>query len=301
MNTEKQIKSWLNGSLKEQELEDFKQTETFKSLQRIESAAQLFKAPEFDKIASQASINSIKKVSKQNKQQSLFYKIAGLAAIFILGLFVTFQWVFNTTTTIETAANQEEVIVLPDQSKVYLNSNSKLSYSQTNFEKNRTLKLEGEAFFIVEKGTTFMVSTPISEIEVLGTSFNVKSRASFTEVDCYTGSVKVVDYQNNQAILTSLQRFANYNGQFKTSNLSKKEPGWIGQNKSSFYKTPLHIVLNELATQYQVQVNADAVDTSIYFSGSFIHGNLEEALNAIALPLQISFKIEENQVTLQKD
>lgn len=301
MNKEKQIKGWLNGSLKEDELIQFKASEEFKKLQKINDAAQLFKAPEFDADASQASIKLTKLNHNKSSNRTIFYKWSAIAAILILGVFIAFHWFSVSNTTITTAANQQEIVSLPDKSKVYLNSNSTLSYSEQDFTDNRTLSLEGEAFFMVESGSTFIVNTPMTSVEVLGTTFNIKSRLNFSEVDCYSGKVKVTDVQKNEAILTSLQRFANYDGKSQTTTFSNKAPNWIGQGKSSFYKTPLYIVLEELATQHQIDLHTESIDTSVIYSGSFEHENLENALQSITLPLQLNYTIQENQVTLQKD
>lgn len=301
MKKEKQIESWLNGSLKGQDLNDFKQSNTYQSIQRIDDTARLFKAPDFDEVASKASIDSTKMKNSKSKQKTIYYKFAGIAAVFLFSFFIAYQFFSASDVAFETASNEEQIITLPDDSKVYLNSHSKLTYSDADFENNRKVYLEGEAFFMVNKGLNFSVVTPVSQIEVLGTSFNVKSRANFSEVDCYTGKVKVTDSQQNEAVLTSLERFSNYDGSFQVSNFSNKEPGWIGLQKSNFNSTPLSVVLTELAAQYQIQIDASAVDTSVYFSGSFTHSDLENALKSITLPLQIDFEIQENQVTLQKE
>jgi transmembrane sensor len=47
-----------------------------------------------------------------------------------------------------------------------------MSYSD-DWSKERTLSLEGEAFFEVQKGSKFSVVTSDGIVEVLGTSFDV--------------------------------------------------------------------------------------------------------------------------------
>ena len=67
--------------------------------------------------------------------------------------------------------------VLPDGSKVWLNSGSKLSYSGTFKGPKREVYLEGEAYFDVTKDAAhpFIVHTSAIDIRVLGTAFNVKA------------------------------------------------------------------------------------------------------------------------------
>ena len=68
-------------------------------------------------------------------------------------------------------------LVLPDGSKVWLNSSSSLKYP-TSFEGDqRIVELSGEAYFEVAKDakSAFIVKTKIRDISVLGTSFNVSA------------------------------------------------------------------------------------------------------------------------------
>lgn len=68
-------------------------------------------------------------------------------------------------------------VQLPDGSKVWVNSDSKLSYPETFKGKTREIYLEGEAYFDVVKdpGHPFIVHTSGIDIRVLGTAFNVKA------------------------------------------------------------------------------------------------------------------------------
>ena len=68
--------------------------------------------------------------------------------------------------------------VLPDGTKVYLNSETKLTYPNYFDGETREVTLSGEAYFEVAKDAEhrFIVHTPHhSQIEVLGTSFNVEA------------------------------------------------------------------------------------------------------------------------------
>lgn len=77
-------------------------------------------------------------------------------------------------------------VVLADGSRVYLNSNSKVVY-KGDFMENRRVYVEGEAFFEVEKHEKngerqpFVVETSGQRIEVLGTSFSIRSRSGLLE------------------------------------------------------------------------------------------------------------------------
>ena len=72
-----------------------------------------------------------------------------------------------------------------------LNSKSTITFNKHNWDTNRTLELNGEAFFDVEKGNTFTVKTSQGNVSVLGTEFNVNASVDFFRVSCYEGKVKV--------------------------------------------------------------------------------------------------------------
>jgi len=62
---------------------------------------------------------------------------------------------------------------------VVLNSKSTISFNKTDWKNNRQLTLDGEAYFKVEKGSTFTVNTNNGSVTVLGTQFNVNSTRRF--------------------------------------------------------------------------------------------------------------------------
>lgn len=145
-------------------------------------------------------------ISKSKHQQKLrinFISYLKYAAIAILILALPFSYYFGTRntpadhsmTTIACAFGDKSSIVLPDRSRVWLNSGSKLTFS-SDFKNGRNVSLEGEAFFSVSKDQSnpFRVKTTDIEIEVLGTEFNVKAYAEENTVSAtlVEGSVKIL-------------------------------------------------------------------------------------------------------------
>jgi transmembrane sensor len=86
-------------------------------------------------------------------------------------------------------------IILPDGTKVKLNSGSKLTYPSQFDSDMRKVQLEGEAFFNVAKETDrpFFVNTGSIAIKVLGTSFNVKSytEENIIETTLESGAIEI--------------------------------------------------------------------------------------------------------------
>src|SRR5690606_22071977 len=81
---------------------------------------------------------------------------------------------------------QKSVMLLEDGTKVWLNADSKLTYSR-NFAQGdlREVFLDGEAFFEVVSNPQkpFVVHTSALNIKVLGTSFNVKSYSDDSRIE----------------------------------------------------------------------------------------------------------------------
>ncbi len=135
-------------------------------------------------------------------------QIARIAAIFIFISFIGggFYYYLNEKTILSTKYGEIKKIVLPDSSLVILNAHSTISYSKNGWSNRvRNVRLEGEAYFNIKhlnkdennikEGERFIVYTKDLNIEVLGTSFNVKKRTKSTEVILETGKIKV-SYNN---------------------------------------------------------------------------------------------------------
>lgn len=100
--------------------------------------------------------------------------------------------------------DQLEVFYLPDSTLIWLNKNSKLSYSKEDGKK-RTVYLEGEAFFEITKDSLnpFVVQTSTTNAKVLGTSFNLKAYQSqeSAELIVATGEVEFSPKNNSQKVV----------------------------------------------------------------------------------------------------
>ncbi|HWK07363.1 MAG TPA: FecR domain-containing protein [Puia sp.] len=100
--------------------------------------------------------------------------------------------VYNTLAILKGGQYQ---LILPDSTKVWLNSVSSLRYPAIFTEKSREVTLTGEAYFEVAKnaGAPFKVKANGLDITVLGTSFNVKSypQEGSVNITVKSGSVEV--------------------------------------------------------------------------------------------------------------
>ena len=217
------------------------------------------------------------------------------AALLIgLGLFFTVSS-SNTSLTSEKAEIKSQR--LPDNSKVTINAASTLTYNSLLWRFDRRLKLEGEAYFEVVKGSDFSVKTPLGTVTVVGTKFKIKHRSDYFEVVCYEGAVSVSTTKETY-LLQKGDRFLRADNQkFERSNINEKAPYWL-QKSSVFIATPIKRVLNELERQYTVKIQTNGIDTSSLFTGRFTHENLEMALKSITLPMGYIYSITANTIVL---
>tara|TARA_R110000868_G_scaffold335496_1_gene596350 strand:+ start:2939 stop:3853 length:915 start_codon:yes stop_codon:yes gene_type:complete len=292
MKNEKEILKWLNGELSNQEIEDLKQSEGSDTLEKIAHYSSLLETPKVDaqKALDQFKARNLSK--KETKVRTLnfkaIYSVAAAIAILLTSAYFLF---YNTTTAFETQIAQTKTFHLPDDSEVLLNAASKITFKEKEWENKRDLTLDGEAYFQVKKGQTFSVNTTDGVVQVLGTHFNVKQRKNYFEVSCFEGLVSVT--HNNETVkLPPGKTFRMINNIIQeVPDFNAQNPSWM-QKESSFDRIPLDQVIAELERQYDINIKTEGVDTSKLFTGSFTHTDQKIALEAITIPLKLSYKLE---------
>lgn len=291
MKREDLIKKWLDNELNTQEFEAFKALEDYEALVKLSSATKRFKSPEFN---TSEELNTVLHTINSAKQYSYNWlrPLLRVAAILTIS-FSVYYYTTTLDTNINTLAAQKTTVELPDASSVSLNAASTLTYNKKNWATIREVKLNGEAYFKVAKGSTFNVITSAGTVTVLGTQFNVKQRENFFEVVCFEGSVSVT-YKTNTEILKPGDGFLIIDGKFIAKEKETKlKPSWIN-NESYFKSMSFAHVLHEFERQYNVTINSQNIDLEQLFTGSFVHNNKVLALKSITLPLNLNYSIENN-------
>jgi ferric-dicitrate binding protein FerR (iron transport regulator) len=287
------LAQWLEGELSDNELKNLVSKDDFSAYLKIKKGmdvAEKLNAPVTDTFAKiQDKINN-----KKQKVRPLHTNwTIGIAASIILlfGLFAIFD---DKTITAETGFGESKSIVLLDGSEVILNSKSKITYNEDNWKENRTLQLEGEAYFKVAKGKTFIVETDNGSVTVFGTQFNVNSTEDYFDVVCYEGKVGVKTTKYNHILMPNdaVRRVNGYPSQV-SMHLDKK-PTWI-DGESTFKSVPLRYVIIAFEDQYNITFDAEAINDKDVFTGSFPHNNLNIALMTVFETLNINYNEKENR------
>ncbi len=297
MTKDELIQKWLQDGLNPQEMEDFKTLDDYEALMKLSDGLKHFKAPDFNETAAYETISTqiSKKPVSKNQWLKPVFRIAALIALSIS----VYYYTTTLNTTISTFTAEKTNFTLPDNSQVSLNTASKITYNKNKWSNNRELTLEGEAYFKVEKGSKFHVKTTAGMVTVLGTQFLVENRDNIFEVICYEGSVQVTT-NNKNTVLKPGNQFLILDGSFiEREKEEATAPAWLN-NESHFKSMPYKFVLSELERQYQLTIDTKNINTSTLFTGKFVHNDLELALKAITLPLNITYSKEKDLIVLHE-
>lgn len=221
-------------------------------------------------------------------------------------------------------------LVLPDGTKVWVNADSRLTYSKSYGDELREVFLTGEAFFDVVKDTEhpFIVRTEYMDVKALGTAFNV--RAYNNDIDPQTtlvrGSVEVLVKENSEkVVLKPYEKLIVQNnfigdGNNKTINdkdngvqpifsLVKVQPNvkdstvletqWV-QNKLVFHKQNISELVPTLERWYNVKIiiKSNSGINNNLLSGTFDNDGLTDVLESLKLSAGINYKISKDSVLI---
>jgi len=303
MKKEEYIQKWLDNTLSEQEFKEFRKTDDYKNLVKLDRHLQAFRAPEYKEESEYSYLQEQLKVAPKQRQirsspWNSIYKVAATLLLVLLSAYLYYNYTAEDVKSTYTAEHSN--FLLPDSSKVWLNAVSEVSYDAKNWKEERTLLLKGEAFFDVEKGIQFDVRTENGNVKVLGTEFNVLARNDIFEVSCYEGSVQV-SFGDDIKVLKPGDIFKAQKSNYQLIHKSlSTTPSWMNQI-SSFSSIPYQYVLEEFERQYDVSIEAKSVDTQTIFSGSFSHDDIKLALKSITEPLNLSFEIQGQKIVINRD
>ena len=286
---------WVSGELTDKELEDFKASSEYEDFVKINNTSQNLNVPQYDKATALRELqNKIEspeeKDSKIISLRSYLKYVAVASVILLLGYFLF----FNTSKTLTTDFGEQLAITLPDNSEVVLNSKSIVTYDKKEWEVNRTLNLEGEAYFKVKKGSDFTVKTKEGNITVLGTEFNVSTDKDYIEVQCFEGKVRVINKVKEASVLTKGKAIRSINNVIENWDFTATKPTWT-DNESSYTRAPLQKVINDLQAQYNIKVDASEINLNQRYTGSFTHTNINLAFQTVFDAMEISYTFGNNK------
>lgn len=205
-----------------------------------------------------------------------------------------------------THAAERRTIVLADGSRVTLNNKSKLRYSSVFTNTKREVYLTGEAFFEVvhDIKRPFIVHTSTLKVQVLGTSFNVKSyeHDARVSVGVATGKVGVngMNVKKTYMLLPGNLLSCNKSDTlFKQSTVSIDEIlGW--QNGLLvFHQESLRDIVPELERWYNVTIQINTANLlKKRITASFSKKPLAEVMDILSKTGGFTYMINKNKVEI---
>lgn len=246
----------------------------------------------------------------------LFSKVAAILIV-VLGLSALYssfyleepelenQFRVNWTVK-ETSEGERLSFRLPDQSIVWLNSGSSLTFPESFDSTARLVKLKGEGFFEVSenKNKPFQVLSKELLTTALGTSFNINAKnPEKVKVALVTGKVSITHPFDTLSYFLVPGQALEYQNQSNKIEIRKFNldvtQGWRF-GKLIYEQASLDEVLKSLRSWYGVKIYVvGEPNRPWHFNGEFENQTLENVLKSISNIEDFSYMIDNKTVTIE--
>lgn len=197
---------------------------------------------------------------------------------------------------------QTAEVILPDSSKVFMNSGSTLSYSPDFDPRNRNVELNGEAFFDVKKDPLhpFIVKTSLVNIKVFGTSFNVEAyndKSQEVNTTLISGKVVIESLTNKKLAELTPGMMGSYKKANQALSLSKVDINLYTSWKKgllTFSNVPLQTITGKLERWYNVEIiYLNPMLKKLHYSGAILKNKpIDQILEVMKITANIQYKID---------
>lgn len=195
---------------------------------------------------------------------------------------------------VTTAGSETKELILPDQTRVFLNEHSRIAYSR-NWEKtaSRVVELMGEAFFEVtpDPEKPFEIQTDRAKVRVLGTAFNLRAypEESYTEIAVMEGTVRFSSQTDPEGLVLQANEVGRLDHRQNTlvhiERSAANAQSWRTQ-ELSFRNTPMVEVAEALQRHFNIDIRFENVAVSrCSFNSDFEDASLEEILAVLEIGL----------------
>ncbi|GAB5410083.1 MAG: hypothetical protein BalsKO_24480 [Balneolaceae bacterium] len=238
---------------------------------------------------------------KSQKRVFVLHPLVKVAAVILLS--VGIGWLIMNplgNKKYQTGFGEQFIVQLSDNSIITLNESSFLIVDDNFGDKERRIEFKGEAFFDIADNLRkpFIITTQNSQIEVLGTSFNVDAKdGELVKVDVTSGKVSLHELgKNEQGIILA----KGMSGIFDSSNNSFVKSEYETRNFQSwrtktleFNDIPMKKVIEDVSEYFDVKIDSETeAILSCNLTSSFNNPTLDEVLRVISATLDLT--IQEN-------
>jgi len=205
---------------------------------------------------------------------------------------------------LQTALNQSQV-KLSDGTMVYLNGNSSITYPEDFTGNTRTVQLRGEAFFDVKRDEQhpFIIETKNAAIQVLGTSFNVRTGLTDNKVEVLvaSGTVRLEDRKNpEEQLVLNKGDFGSLKDNRVQFDAPMDENYMAWKTKVlTFKETPLHSVVQTLNRAYAIHLELASDQLSnLKLTSKYDKLDAGALIEAMCLTFNLEQKTQGNRIIL---
>lgn len=207
-----------------------------------------------------------------------------------------------------TPRGSEFMVMLEDSTKVWLNAESQLIYPESFDEKERRVKIKGEAYFQVAKDATrpFYVESSGITIRVYGTEFNINAYAEEKEVytTLVSGSISLqhANEGKSELVLTPGHQ-AIYNKDNKITSVKSVNTEAITSwhnGRFVFEEQTLEQIMKTLARWYNFEYEFDNenIRNTIFKGSAPRYANLSEVLSILEKSGGLKFRAKNDKIII---
>lgn len=265
-------------------------------------------------VPAEANQRIVEVLERHTHAKSYHLRWLKIAAVIILPLLLTWgPYLYFSSDKISVPdmvvmaeSGQKTHLILPDGSKVWLNSGSSLSYPSDFGTKTRTVRLTGEGYFEVmtDNIKIFSVETKGVNIQVYGTKFNVAAHpgASKTDISLIEGSISVEDKaQNRLALLIPNQTFKvnNENLQFEIIEEDTQLTALWSENKCRVENATAEEVFKRMGYWYGLNIHLENKNTDFRYGFTIKEESFREFLELMNELTPLEYSINGEEVTIR--
>ena|GEM_PF-5666656 len=209
-----------------------------------------------------------------------------------------------------TPKGKQSDLTLPDGTFVTLNYDSRLKYHLASGKTLQKVELEGEAFFQVmkNKSRTFYVVTSDMNVQVLGTTFNIRSYKNDlkTEAVLLEGRIKIVNVSPKEDPITlNPGEKWSFNRTTRQQAISKVNPrlSTLWRNGEYYFdKVTLGELAKTLERMYQVTIHFVDPDLkgAIYSGSVYQDDGIDKVFAMINMTVPVKVETLGDQVLVRK-
>lgn len=310
------LKKYLMGECSEDELIEVnawikESDENARQLFRMEEIYQLGK--ENPRVMEQQMLLAEKRLLKRIKKEESermrtlrmyqWMKYAAIVAVVLLLGGGAGYWFYQNDPDMLVAVANEGIVKevsLPDGTRVWLNNSATLKYPREFSKDERSVYLEGEAYFKVTKNhqKPFIVESDAMRVKVLGTTFNFKSdpRCRVAEATLIEGEIEVKGQREEGQIILAPGQRAELNkstGRLTVKQVDAKLDAVWHDDLIPFEKADIFTITKALERFYDVKIilSPDIRPDKTYSGVLKKKSNIESVLKSLQNSIPIDYKI----------